>query len=297
MDSVLNYHHLRYFWTIVREGSVSAASRKLRLAQPTISEQLKELESALGVELFNRTGGRLVLTEDGTHVYRYADDIFSLGRELGESLAGRRVARQSRLVVGIADVVPKLMVAALLSPALDRDPNLRLICYEDRHEKLLSDLTLHELDLMLTDKPVRASVGFRGFSRVIANSGVSLYAVPALAEALRQGFPQSLADTPLLLPIEHTGLRVSLTQWLEQHNIKPLIRGEFQDSALAMVFGRHGKGVLAAPTRIAEQMRLHHRLVPVAELKGVRERYFAVTAARKIDHPAVRAIMDNARTK
>lgn len=294
MDPWLNYHHLRYFWTVVREGSASAASRKLRVAQPTISEQLKELEQALGVELFHRRGGRLALTEDGSHVYRYADEIFTLGRELTDSVSGRKVARRSRLVLGIADVVPKPIVATLLAPVLAQDPELRVVCYEDRHEKLLSELALSELDVVLTDTSVRASSDFRGHSRLLSDSSVSLFASPALAERLRREFPQSLTSAPLLLPIEHTSLRTALTRWLDAHEIQPRIRGEFQDSALAMVFALAGQGVLAAPTAIAEQMQLHHRLAKVAELEGVRERFYAVTAERKIAHPVVRTIIENA---
>jgi LysR family transcriptional activator of nhaA len=294
MGDWLNYRHLQYFWTVVREGSVSAASRKLRLAQPTISEQLKELEQALGIALFHRRGGRLTLTDDGSHVYRYADEIFALGRELTDSVSGRKTARRSRLVVGIADVVPKLIVAALLAPALDQDPELRVVCYEDRHEKLMSELALSELDVVLSDTPVRASSEFRGYSRLLSESSVSLFADAALAERLRKNFPQSLVGAPLLLPIEHTSLRTALTRWFDVHDIQPRIRGEFQDSALAMVFGRTGQGVLAAPTAMAEQMHLHHRLAKVAELEDVRERFYAVTAERKISHPAVRAIVESA---
>lgn len=295
MGAWLNYHHLLYFWTIVREGSVSAASRKLRLAQPTVSEQLRQLEKSLGVELFRRQGGRLLLTDDGNHVFRYADEIFALGRELTDSIARRQVARRSRVVIGIADVVPKLIVAKLLAPALERDPALHVICHEDRHDKLLSDLALYELDLVLTDAPVRPSSNFRGYTRLLADSGVALFAEPSSAERLRKRFPESLADAPLLLPLEHTGLRIALTRWFDAHHMQPRIRGELQDSALAAVLCRDGQGVLAAPTTTAEQMRSHHRLALVAELEGVRERFYAVTAERKVAHPAVRAIVGNAR--
>ncbi len=297
MAGWLNYHHLFYFWTVVREGSVSAASRKLKLAQPTVSEQLRQLERALEVELFHRRGGRLLLTEDGSHVLRYADEIFTLGRELTDSLTRRQVARHSRIVVGVADVMPKLIVAKLLAPALKLDPQLHLICQEDRHEKLLADLALHELDLVLTDAPVRPSSNFRGYTRLLSDSGVALFTEPKLAESLRKHFPESLGDVPLLLPLEHTGLRVALTRWFDVHHVRPRIRGEFQDSALAMVFGREGRGVLAAPTAIEEQMRQHHGLALVAELEGVRSRFYGVTPERKVAHPAVRAIVGSVRAQ
>jgi LysR family transcriptional activator of nhaA len=297
MPSWLNYHHLLYFWTIVREGSVSAASRKLRLAQPTVSEQLKELESSLGVALFHRRGGRLVLTDSGSHVYRYADEIFALGRELTDTLAGRTAARGARFVVGVADVMPKLIVERLLEPALQLQPQLRLVCYEDRHDRLLSDLSLYELDVVLTDTHVSSSSGFRGFSHLLGESPIGLFAKPKLAERLRKNFPKSLHDVPLLLPIEPTSLRAGLMRWFDSQGVRPRIRGEFQDSALLMVFGRAGEGVCAAPTVLADEIMAQHRLALVAEVDGVRERFYAVTAERKIAHPGVRAITESARTK
>ena len=297
MGAWLNYHHLLYFWTVVREGSISAASRKLSLAQPTVSEQLKQLEKALGVELFHRRAGRLQLTDDGSHIFRYADDIFTLGRELTDSISRRQVARRSRMVVGVADVMPKLIVAKLLAPALEQDPELHLVCHEDRHDKLISDLALYELDLVLTDAPVSASANFRGSTRLLSDSGVALFAEPGLAKRLREHFPKSLADVPLLLPLEHTGLRIALTRWFDTHHVRPRIRGEFQDSALAVVFAREQQGVLAMPTIIAEQMSSHYRLAPVTELDGVRERFYAVTPERKIAHPAVRAIVRHERAR
>ena len=213
-----------------------------------------------------------------------------------DTLAGRAVARSARLVVGIADVVPKLIVERLLAPAL-RDPQLRLVCYEDQHERLLSQLALYELDTVLTDTPVMPSSSFRGFSRLLGESAVSLFAKPKLAERLRRGFPKSLEDVPLLLPIEHTSLRLALTRWFDTHGIRPRIRGEFQDSALLMVFGRAGEGIFAAPTVIAEEIVAQHRLAVVAELEDVRERFYAVTAERKLTHPGVRAITESARTQ
>jgi LysR family transcriptional activator of nhaA len=297
MSTRLNYHHLFYFWTVVQEGTVSAASRKLKVAQPTVSEQLRQLERTLGVELFHRRGGRLLLTSEGNHVLRYADEIFSLGRELSDSLTRRLVARHSRIVIGVADVVPKLIVAKLLAPALALDPQLHLICHEDRHEKLLSDLSLYELDLVLTDTAARPAPDFRGYSRLLSDSGVALFTEPSLAATLRRRFPEALADVPLLLPLEHTGLRIALTRWLDEHHLQLRVRGEFQDSALAMVFGREGRGVVAAPMAIAEQMRLHHGLALITELDGVRARFYAVTAERKVAHPAVRAIVGSARLR
>lgn len=292
----LNYHHLFYFWTVAREGTVSAASRQLRLAQPTVSGQLKELESTLGAQLFHRRGNRLILTDTGTHVYRYANEIFSLGRELQESLAGRTDVRGPRLVMGIADVVPKLIAHRLLEPALRSDETLRVACYEDHHERLLADLAAYELDAVLTDTPVGPRSSIRGHSHLLGECGVSLFAKPKLAERLRKNFPASLEGVPLLLPIEQTSLRRALTTWFEARGVKPRIRGEFQDSALLLVMGQAGEGVFVVPTVIERDVKDQHRVTVVARLDDVRERFYAITVERKINHPAVRAITESARS-
>ena len=52
----LNYHHLRYFWNVAKEGSLAQAAAKLHVSQPSISEQIRELEGALGEKLFRREG-------------------------------------------------------------------------------------------------------------------------------------------------------------------------------------------------------------------------------------------------
>ena len=297
MAAWLNYHHLFYFWTVVHEGGVSAASRKLRLAQPTVSGQLKELERSLGAQLFHRRGGRLVLSDTGAHVHGYAEQIFSLGRELQDSLAGHAVARGARLAVGVADVVPKLIAQRLLEPALRLDERLRLTCTEDQHERLLAELALYELDVVLTDAPIGPTSNIRGYSRLLGESGVSLFARGRAAQRLRRRFPKSLEGVALLLPVERTSLRRALTRWLDARGVHARIRGEFQDSALLTVFGQVGEGVFAAPTVIEAEIRAQHRVEVVARLEDVRERFYAITVERRITHPAVRAITEGARAE
>jgi LysR family transcriptional activator of nhaA len=296
-DTWLNYHHLYYFWTVVREGSVSAAARKLRLAQPTVSGQLKALENSFGQALFHRKGNKLALTDAGSHVYRYVDEIFTLGREMRESMAGRAATRRSRLVVGVADVLPKLIAQRLIEPAMRGDENMRLLCYEDRHDRLLGDLALHELDVVLSDTPVGPGATIQGYSHLLGESEVSLFAKAKVAERLRRHFPRSLDGTAFLLPIDHTSLRRALVKWFESKGVRPRIRGEFQDSALLTVFGQLGEGVFAAPSVIEDEIRSQHRVEVVARLDDVRERFYAITVDRKIGHPAVSAICERARAE
>jgi LysR family transcriptional activator of nhaA len=293
----LNYHHLLYFWIVAREGSIARATAVLRLAQPTISAQIRSLEGQLGERLFARQGRGLVLTEVGRTVYRYADEIFGLGRELLEVVKGRPAGRPTRFTVGVADVVPKLVAHRLLEPALRLAEPVRLACREDHAERLLAALALHEVDLVLTDAPIPPSVRVRGFSHLLGECGVTIFAVQALAAVRRRRFPRSLDGAPFLLPVEATSLRRALDSWFEARGMRPAVVGEFEDSALLKVFGQAGRGLFAGPTAIEREICAQYAVAVVGRIPDVRERFYAISPERKIRHPAVAAITEAARER
>ena len=292
----LNYHHLLYFWTVAREGSIARASEALLLAPPTISGQLKDLERSLGEKLFVRSGRRLVLTDVGKLVFRYADEIFTIGRELLDTLRGRPTGRPVLFRVGIADVVPKLIAHRLLRTTLNLE-NLRLICRENTSDVLLAELAVHGLDVVLSDSPVGAGVKVRAFSHLLGESGVSICATPSLAAKLRKRFPRSLDDVPFLLPTEGAALRRSLEQWFDREEIRPRVVGEFDDSALIAVFGQAGDGAFAVPTAVEQAARRHYGVRVVKRLTDVQERFYAITIERKVKHPAAVALTRTARAE
>jgi LysR family transcriptional activator of nhaA len=291
----LNYHHLLYFWMVAREGTVARAAAQLRLAQPTLSGQIHSLEGALGEKLFERAGRGLRLTEMGRVVFRYADEIFALGQELSESVKGRPTGRPLRLAVGVADALPKLVAYRLLEPALSLPQPVRLIVHEQSTEKLLAALALQELDVVLTDRLAAPGVSVRAFSHLLGDCGVTLFAAPRLAAKYRGRFPRALERAPFLLPGETSTLRRALEQWFEKQRIRPRIVGEFDDSALIKVFGQAGKGIFAAPSIIESSVRKQYGVTVVGRLDKVRERFYAVSAERRLKHPAVIAITESAR--
>ncbi|MBK6690249.1 MAG: transcriptional activator NhaR [Deltaproteobacteria bacterium] len=291
----LNYHHLLYFWAVAKHGSVARASQELKLAQPTLSGQVRSLERSLGEKLFKRAGRGLALTEAGTLVFGYADEIFGLGRELTDTLKGRPSGRPQRLSVGISDVLPKLVTQRLLEPALRLDPPTQLVCREDKTERLLAELSLHSYDLVLADSPVTGSVRVRAFNHLLGECSVTAFGTKTLAERHRRGFPRSLDGAPVLLPTDNTLLRRSLDQWIETQNIRPRVVAEFEDSALLKVFGQKGEGIFFAPTVIEEEIRRQYEVVPLGRVPEVRERFYAITVERRIKHPAALAICEAAR--
>jgi LysR family transcriptional activator of nhaA len=291
----LNYHHLLYFWTVAREGGVVRAAERLRLTQPTVSGQIRALEEALGEKLFERAGRGLRLTEVGRLVYRYADEIFALGRELVDTLNDRPTGRPFRLVVGVADAMPKMIVQRLLAPAFALPEGVQVVCLEDKTDRLLAALSLHELDVVLADSPISHEVSVKAFNHLLGESSTTIFAAAPLAASLRRRFPRSLHQAPMLLPTPGTALRRSLDHAFDAAGIKPRIAAECEDSALLKAIGAHMQAAFPAATVIADDVCRQYGVKAVGRLDEVRERFYAISVEKRLKHPAVVAISQGAR--
>jgi LysR family transcriptional regulator, transcriptional activator of nhaA len=293
----LNYHHLSYFWSVAKEGSVSKAAAALHVAQPTVSAQLRSLERALGQKLFDRQGRHLILTPDGEKVFRYADEIFSLGRELLQAVKGEPQHAPRRFRVGVSDALPKLTTYRLIEPALVMQPAFRLHVRIDKTERLLGELAVHAVDLVIADAPMMPSLRVRAFSHLLGETSVSFSGSAALARAVRRGFPSSLHGAPVLLQTTNTSVRQSLDQWFDVHHIEPTIVGEVEDMAMLQTLGEHGIGLFAAPTVMRKEICRRYHVAWVGELDKVREKFYAISVERRITHPAVRLIAEQAKRR
>jgi LysR family transcriptional activator of nhaA len=291
----LNYHHLYYFWVVAREGGIARASEELMVSQPTISIQIKELEASLGRKLFDRLGRGLQLTDAGRVALSYANEIFSLGQEMSNALDHQPGDRPLKLSVGVLDVLPKPVVRRLLEPALRLPQAVRLICREDKADRLLADLAARRTDVVLSDAPIGTAVQVEGFNHLLGDSGVSFFARRDLAARLKRGFPRSLSAAPVLLPTEHTELRRSLNLWFDARRIHPVVAGEFDDSALMFSFGQSGAGAFPAPSMMETQIQRDLGVKMIGRAAGVRERFYAISMEPKLKHPAVAAVCEAAR--
>ena len=290
-NSGLNYRHLYYFWVVAKEGSVTRAAERLDVAVQTISAQLALLEQSIGKALLAPQGRRLVLTEAGRVALGYADQIFLLGEQMQEVLAETDIGHTMRLAVGISDSLPKLIASRLLDAALKLPQKVKLICYEDDFESLLGNLSVHKLDVVLTDRPVPSGTTLRVFSHLLGESEISLFGLPELAKRYRPKFPESLNGAPVLLPTRGNAIRGRLDHWFENNDVRPDVVGEFDDNALLNTFGRNGAGLFPAPSALAKDVHEQFGAVPVGELAQVREQFYAISNERKIKHPAVEAIL------
>lgn len=291
----LNYHHLLYFWTVVRTGSIAAASTELRLAPPTISVQIRRLEEQLGEKLVRRSGRRLLPTEMGQAVFRYADEIFSLGRELLDMVRGRPTERPMKLIVGVVDVMPKYIAHRLIEPALRLGERVRVVCREATPEQLLAQLSVQYLDVVLADAPIAPGVNVRAYNHLLGETGLSFLGDASLARKYRRRFPKSLHGAPVLLPATNTAVRRAIDQWLDTMGVRPDIGGEFEDSELLWEFGAAGEGIFPVPTILERQLTRLHRVRVLGRTDAVRSRFYAISVERRLKHPAVVAICEAAR--
>ncbi len=293
----LNYHHLYYFWMVAREGTIRAAGERLHLAQPTISAQLRQLETSLGHALFVKSGRTLALTEQGRVVFRYADEIFTLGNELLDTLKGRTPAGRLRFHIGVTDVLPKLVTYRLIKPAFDLKDPVHVVCYEGKKSELLTRLAVHDLDVVLSDSPIGSDVQVNAFNHLLGECDVTVLGSEALAKNYRRGFPHSLDGAPFILPTPSTMLRRSLDRWCDAENVRPHIVGEIEDSALLKVFGQAGRGLFVAPSVIEADIRRQYSVRRLGTLPEVKEQFYAISVERQVKHPATLAITQTARDK
>ncbi|QDU04465.1 Transcriptional activator protein NhaR [Gimesia chilikensis] len=290
----LNYHHLLSFWLVAREGSVRQASEILHVTPASVSVQVKQLERSLGVKLVNKQGRGLVLTEMGKEVAEYASEIFSTGRELMERVKGNPEGKQQVLRVGICDVMPKIVAFQLLKPALELDDSIRVVCREADMPQLVSELAIHKLDVILSDTALDPLYKVQAYSHRLGESGIVIMGTKELAKKYRRGFPGSIDGAPFLLPMDNSVLRRAMDQWFSDLQLTPVIKGEFADSAMLKIAGRQGLGLFAIPSCIQDDVSAIYGLREVGVAEGVKEQFFAVSVERKLKHPAVIAIRENA---
>lgn len=294
----MNYKHLHYFMQVAKLGSVTRASERLHLTPQTISGQIQLLEEVLGTALFAKSGRGLALTEAGRLALGYAEDIFALGAELKETV--REHPKRGRMLefkVGVADAVPKAIAYRLIEPATRMPEPVRIVCREWKLDSLLAELALHRLDLVISDAPIPASVSVRAFNHQLGTSEVSFFATLGVLESMEGAFPRCLDGAPFLMPAEDSAVGRRLRAWFQARSLRPRIVGEFDDSALAKEFGRHGAGIFVGPTVLAAeiQQRFNVRTLGVAD--GVVDEFFAISVERRIRHPCVLTITESAKNK
>jgi LysR family transcriptional activator of nhaA len=286
----LNYHHLRYFWSVAREGSLRAAAGKLRVSQPSICTQIQQLEAALGEDLFRPRGRSLELTEFGQLILGYAEEIFTLGGEILQAARQAPTARSLRLHAGIVDSFPKLMSYDILRPIFDHQPPVQLTCQEGKLADLLAQLTTHRLDVVLSDEAASPGIAGKVFNHLLGSCGVTFCAMPVLARTLKGRFPRNLDGAPALLPTANCHLRRDLEAWFRSVKVQPRVVAEFEDAALTKIVATRGVGFIVVPTTVEAEAVERYGFLPLGRTKQLETQFFAITVERRLTHPAILAL-------
>ena len=275
-------------------GGVAKAAERLDLTSQTVSGQVRQLETDLGVALFRPAGRGLELTEAGRMALSYADEILQLGDEMRSALASGQRQPLPVLRVGITDVVPKTIAYRLLAPVCEQPEPARLVCREGHIDMLLAELALHRLDLVVADRPMPPGLSIRGYSHKLGESGLVFFGSEDLIKEQRD-FPASLNEAPLLLPGAGSIVRGHIDRWLSESRLSPRIVGEFDDGALMKDFGRAGIGFFPGPALLIEEICSHYRVRCIGGTDEIRESFWAISVERRINHPAIKVVIESAR--
>jgi LysR family transcriptional regulator, transcriptional activator of nhaA len=298
MAQQLNYKHLHYFWVVAKSGGVTHAGEQLNVTPQAISTQMRSLEQAVGGPLWRRAGRKIELTDTGHLVLEYAERMFGVAEGLKAALQRRGGGSGSGggglLRIGLTGPVVKVVAYRTLAPALSLSNPPQLQCRSGRFNELLALLAVHELDLVLSDRPMPSTMNVRGFNHLLSEGGVSFMAVPALAKRLMPEFPYSLNASPLLLPSD-SAVRSKLQAWFDHIGVQPKVVASFDDSAVMKAFGQAGAGVFPMPSSVAKETAIQFKVVTVGRTDDVKYQLYAVSTERHLRTPAVVAIREAAR--
>ncbi len=286
----LNYRHLRYFWAIAHDGSLTKAAGRLHLSQSALSVQLGKLEAQLGHPLFDRQGRSLVLTEAGRIALDYADTIFQAGDELLGTLGDQPMVNRPVLKVGALTTLSRNLQMEFLRPLME-SRDIAVVVRSGTLRELLAQLDAQAVDVVLTNSAVRRDAGTVLHSHLLDRQPVSLVGRPQLgARAFR--FPDDLRDQPLLLPSLDSDIRQDFDRLLALAGIRPIIRAEVDDMAMLRLLAREGDGLTLVPPIVVRDELKTGILVERCRIPNLTESFYAIVQTRRFPNPLLKELLD-----
>lgn len=292
--SNLNFHHLRYFWAVAREGNLTRAAERLNVSQSAVSVQIKKLEEHLGHALFDRSGRQLQLTDAGRVTLDYSDAIFDLGRELAGALDGHTQEAKRMLRVGVLSTLSRNFQIGFLAPLLNR-PAIRVSVRSGPLEDSLERLEAHRLDVVLTNVVPARTEGSSWVTHTIDEQPVSLIGRPRARRP--RSLSRLLTEEALVVPSPESSIRSGLDALLIQLDVKPVIAAEIDDMAMLRLFARSHDGLSVIPPIVVRDELADGSLVEVMRLPELVEAFSAVTMPRRSPNPLLMDLLIRARKK
>ena len=288
-----NYHHLFYFYTIAKTGSISKACSELSLAQPTLSAQLKQFEQHLKVKLFLRENNKLILTEEGRNALFYATEIFDIGREMiGGGLKGQSVKGRLKIRIGVSSYIPRTIVDALLNFLIKIEPEVYISIHENSTDSLINGLKTHQLDAALSDTLTLSHTQEDIKHHLVTQIPIVFCANQTIAKKYKH-IPEDLHDAPMILPTTHSQVYQAVLDYFILHNIRPKVVAEIQD--VELVRRRVLSGIGIAPLNQLTATRAPSKtplvILNKEEKPSIWEKVYILTKTRKKKHPMIQEIL------
>ncbi|MFW5888069.1 MAG: LysR family transcriptional regulator [Bacteriovoracia bacterium] len=286
----LNYNHLYYFQVIANEGSISAASKKLLIGQPALSAQLKTLEESLGKKLFERKNRALYLTEAGQVLLEYANHIVKLGDEALQVLGDEAYSPQKKLHLGVAEFVPKTLTREMIK-ASQKMCKCQVNVIEGDVHYLIKQLTEHHVDIILTDSPPEINPHAQLNVKHLGGDDIAIFATKNYLH-LREGFPQSLENVPVIMPTMHSKLRHDLRHFFNTKKISIDVAVEAEDTGLQKILGIAGMGVVPLPRSAGKEFTFSEQLHLLGKIEDIQQDFWLITTERKITNPVTAMLLE-----
>ncbi|WP_203075537.1 LysR family transcriptional regulator [Falsiroseomonas ponticola] len=283
----LNYHHLRYFHAVAREGSLTRAAQLLNVSPSALSVQIGALEAQLGQKLFDRRGRGLLLTEAGRIALAHAETVFRSGEELLSTLKGLAPGQRQVLRVGAVATLSRNFQLGLLRPLLGR-ADVGLEITSGGFEELLARLEAHALDLVLANQPATIGAESEWQNTLVADQPVSLVG-RRRATPLR--FPADMATEALVLPGRGSTLRAGFDRLMDEAGITPRLLAEVDDMAMLRLLARESGAVTLVPPVVVVDELEAGVLVEHCRLPAVHEAFYAITRRRRFPNPLLRLVV------
>lgn len=259
----MEFHQLRSFVEVVRQGGFTQAAKTLHATQSTISKQVAQLEQRLGVLLLERNGPNLRLTDAGTLVLRRADELLRLRQDLYSELDDLSQLARGELRLGLPLLGGEVMFAELFAAYRQRYPNIVVRLFEGGSKLMEEALLRGELDIGGSLTPNDPALAFQPFCNepldVLLPEAHELAGCDGIALA-------QLKDAPFLLYQQSFTLNDRLLLACRQAGFTPREVGRSGQADFLAALVAAGQGVVLLPRIVARTLeRPGLRRVPLVE--------------------------------
>jgi len=285
----LNYHHLHYFWAVAKDGNLTRTATRLRVSQSALSAQIKSLEDDLGQALFVRERRSLRLTEAGRLALSYAETIFAAGNELSALMKDGEFRKRQTVRIGAVATLSRNFQENFVRPLLSLD-GIEMVLQSGTLTDLLARLSVHSVDLVLSNRRVHRDALNPWQSHRIARQAVSLVGKPRRSKQPFV-FPDDLGTDPILLPSLESEIRAGFDLLCDQHRITYRILAEVDDMAMLRLLARDTDAIALVPTVVVQDELKMGVLVEYCVVPQLFEDFYAITVKRHFQSPILRSLL------